>query len=151
MAFCRVFEKTNVATCLQPGLQALGKYSQLIIINPNGNNNAQTLIEGSVDIDTCLVRQYPQDHRWDYAFGYDDHIYYVEVHHVNDSEVSVVIEKYRWLREWQNGHNNASELKKNSSYYWVSSGKGGLTPNSRYTRMLTTAGLPGPVNRLRIP
>ncbi len=145
MAFQDIFQQTEAAPCLQPGLRALGPYSALIVAeNP-------TEFQGSVDLDACLRAQYPQDSRWDYAFGFRDRLYYVEVHHVSDSEVSVVIAKYQWLKDWQNRQPHPAALKTNSSYHWVSSGRGVLTKNSRYVRALTQAGLAYPPKRLQLP
>lgn len=144
MAFQEIFRATDVAACVQPGIQALGKYSHLI------ESDETTKFNGSVNIDDCLKSQHPQSHRWDYAFGFKSHIYYVEVHHVNDSEVKTVISKYRWLKDWQTRQPNTADLKVNSSYHWVSSGKGSLTRNSRYARSLIQAGLEYPAKTLRV-
>ncbi len=144
MTFHLIFQQTDVATCLRPGIQALGQYSRLI------DSNEPERFEGSVDIDACLLQRYPQDNRWDYVFGFDSRIYYVEVHHVSDSEVSVVIAKYRWLKDWQNRQPDPPALKRNSSVHWVSSGRGALTKNSRYTRSLAQAGLDYPKKTLRV-
>ena len=144
MSFQRTFQQTDVTDCLKPGIQALGEHSHLI------ENDTPREFQGSVDIDSCLARQYPQDNRWDYAFGYEDRTYYVEVHHVGDSEVRVVIAKYQWLKAWQNRQPNPLALKTDSYYYWVSSGRGSLTKGSRYIRQLALAGLAYPVKRLRM-
>jgi hypothetical protein len=144
MAFQEIFRATDVAACVQPGIQSLGKYSRLI------ETDETEKYEGSVDIDVCLAHQYPHDHRWDYAFGYKNRIHYVEIHHVSDSEVRVVISKYRWLKDWQTRQPNTAALKAKSSYHWVSSGKGSLTKNSRYARSLIQAGLNYPTKTLRV-
>ena len=64
----------EIAECLKTGLQALGSNSEKI------RETSTRSLEGSVDIDTCLRRIYPNAPRWDYIFGYKDRIYYVEVH-----------------------------------------------------------------------
>ena len=144
MAFRAAFQQTEVAGCIEPGIRALGNYSQLIV------NNGHQGFSGSVDIDTCLTRQYPQDHRWDYAFGLGNRIYYIEIHHASDGQVSVVIAKYLWLRDWQNRQPNPDALKAHSSYYWVASGRVGITKNSRFARSLANAGLDYPIRRLLV-
>ena len=145
MAFQRIFQQTDVAQSLQLGLQALGQYSRLIQCNtPNQ-------IEGSVDIDSCLMARFPNDNRWDYAFGWNNIIYYIEVHHVSDSEVHTMINKYRWLCDWRNRQPNPHELKRNSNVYWINSHNGGsITKNSKYIRMLSTAGIPPPRKNLQL-
>jgi len=145
LAFQRIFQQTDVSDCLRPGLQALGQYSRLI----HCNNPVQ--IEGSVDIDSCLMARFPNDNRWDYALGWNNTIYYVEVHHVCDSEVQTMINKYRWLRDWQNRQPNQHELKRNSIVYWINSHDGGsITRNSKFIRMLSTAGIPLPRKNLQL-
>jgi hypothetical protein len=145
VAFQRIFLQTDVAQCLQPGLQALGHYSTLI------QCNNPMLVEGSVDIDSCLQPFYPQDHRWDYALGHRNVIYYVEVHHVSDSEVQSVIDKLRWLHDWQNRQPNSQQLKTNSKVHWVNSSSGGsLSKNSKYFRRLSLVGIAPPSKVLHI-
>lgn len=145
MTFREVFQQTEVAEGIEPGIRALGHYSRLI-------ETQDTIgFEGSVDMDGCLVSHYPQASRWDYAFGHRDRIYYVEVHPVTDSEVSVVIAKYHWLIDWQNRQPNPTQLKTNSSYHWLSTGHGGLTARSQYMRQLAKAGLAIPKKTLKVP
>jgi len=144
MTFRTTFQQTDVADCIQPGIRALGNYSSRV------SKQSHHDFEGSVYIDTCLADRYPNDHRWDYAFGLGNKIYYVEVHHANDSEVSVVIAKYKWLKHWQNRQPNPAALKTNSAYHWISSGRVSITKNSRYTRYLTIAGLDYPSRELRV-
>jgi len=144
MTFRTTFQQTDVADCIQPGIRALGANSSTV------TNQSHHDFEGSVDIDTCLTSKYPQDHRWDYAFGLGNKIYYVEVHHASDSEVRVVIAKYQWLRDWQNRQPDPTALKTNSSYHWISSGRVSITKNSRYTRKLTIAGLDYPSRKLQV-
>ena len=64
MTFRAAFSQTDVAACLETGLQALGPYRSLIVCADRSS------LQGSVDIDRCLAARYPQDHRWDYSFGY---------------------------------------------------------------------------------
>ena len=146
MTFRDVFEETEVAGCIRQGIQALGHNSHLIV------NNHNTRFEGSVDIDTCLVNQrlYTQENRWDYAFGLRNRIVYVEVHTASDSQVSVVIAKYQWLKDWQNRQPNSQNLKNNSSYHWIASGSVSITKNSRFSRSLTASGLGFPKRMLEV-
>ncbi len=138
MPFIQVFQQTEVAECLREGSQALrGNASCIQVSNPRH-------IEGSVDIDSCLQNRYPQEHRWDYAVGYNNQIFYIEVHTASNSEVPVVIDKLNWLRDWLNRQRNAEELFERSSFHWITRGKVAVTKTSRYGRQLTKAGLPSP-------
>jgi hypothetical protein len=144
MTFQNAFQNSEVQEALEQGLRALGQYSSLI------QTDDTTGFEGSVDLDRALARKYPNDNRWDYAFGHRSHIFYVEVHHVSDSQVMVMIAKYRWLRNWISGQGQPEELRLNSSYHWLSTGKGSLAKNSRYTRSLASAGLDFPKKYLKV-
>lgn len=144
MTFRQVFEQTDVSACIEPGLRALGQHSRFVECADRQQ------LEGSVDIDRCLAAQYPREHRWDYAFGFRNRIFYVEIHHVTDSEVDVMIAKYQWLRDWQNRQANSDALKRNSTYHWISSGRGSLTKRSSYMRRIIKSGLGLPQKTLRI-
>jgi hypothetical protein len=98
MTFKEAVETTpEVATGFQSGLTALdSKYKAKISVLDT------RLLEGSVDIDLCTTAKYPNDNRWDYAFAYDKKVYFVEVHTANTSEVSVVLKKLQWLKDWLN-------------------------------------------------
>jgi len=134
----------EIAECLTAGLQALGSNSRKVEINSTRH------LTGSVDIDSCVAASYPNDHRWDYVFGYKDRIYYVEVHPGTTGEVSVVIAKLNWLKQWRR-HSAASleASQHRSSYHWVSSGRTAITKNSKYSRILAQNGISGPNSMLK--
>jgi len=81
----------DIATAFAPGLRALGKYSNIVELKDS--------CDGSVDIDAAVAAKYPSANRWDYAFGYNAKIHFVEVHSANTSEVSVVLKKLQWLKD----------------------------------------------------
>lgn len=142
-----VWDIPEIAKCLKNGLQALGQNRSKIEVS---STNA---LKGSVDIDTCLVKDYPNDHRWDYVFGYKNQIYYVEVHKATASEVKNVIKKLKWLKQWRRLHAEGLEnLKDQSTYHWISSGKTdpAIGKTNRYRRMLNQNGLDRPKSKLKI-
>jgi len=73
----------DIAGAYMPGLKALGANSKKIMLTAP--------CEGSVDIDAAIAKKYPSAYRWDYAFGYQSKIHFVEVHSAHTSEVSVVL------------------------------------------------------------
>lgn len=75
----------EIKGCLKDGLQALGRNSGKI------KASKKRVLEGSVDIDTCVKNIYPNASRWDYVFGYRNKIYYVEVHQGKASEVENIV------------------------------------------------------------
>ena len=70
------------------GLQAL----------ENVDKSAVTLkdrrkVDGSLNIDKETKLLYPNEPRWDYAIGYDDKVFFVEVHPANTSNISEMAKK----------------------------------------------------------
>jgi hypothetical protein len=105
---------------------------------------------GSLFIDQCLISQglYPNANRWDYAIDYNGEVFFFEVHSANSSEVSTVLNKLDWLKDWL--HQKATEInaiKAKSPFYWVQSNGYHILPNSRQERTVIQKGLK-PISRL---
>ena len=145
MSFAEIIQNTSeIAHCLRSGLQALGADSRKIEVNATRD------LSGSVNIDSCVADSYPNDPRWDYVFGYKDHIFYVEVHPGTTGEVSTIVNKLNWLKQWRRRLITGLEASQhNSSYHWVFSGKTAITKNSKYSRMLVQNGISGPSSILK--
>jgi hypothetical protein len=145
MEFKAAVEATSdIKNCYQPGLKGLGSYRTKLSL---GNSS---LCDGSVDIDECVKGKYPNANRWDYCFGYNNEAYFVEVHSANTSEVSTMLNKLQWLKDWLNS--SAPELNKIKArppYYWIMSGKYAILPNSRQARQIATVGLK-PISKLSL-
>ena len=141
MNFANAVQSTpEIACCLRKGLQALGAHSAKVKVHKTRD------LKGSVDIDTCLERLYPNASRWDYVFGYKNHVYYVEVHQGKTSEVESVIKKFKWLEQWRSrSATNLENLKDQSSHHWISaSGTASIRKGSSYQRKLDQNGILGP-------
>lgn len=100
--------------------------------------------DGSVDIDTSLTAKYPQASRWDYVFSYKSELYFVEVHTASTGEVTTVLKKLQWLKDWLNS--DAKQLdglraKKQPSIVWIQSNGFHILPNSPQFRKISQAGL----------
>lgn len=131
----------ELAECLRAGLQALGSNRRKISVDSTRN------LTGSVDIDACLTRRYPNAPRWDYAFGYKDRVYYVEIHQGRTGEMENVIAKLDWLRRWrERSAKNLEHLKRRSTYHWISTGRidSAFAKNNRYRRILRQKNIFGP-------
>ena len=100
----------ELTECLKSGLQALGSNRRKIRVDSTRD------LTGSVDIDACLARRYPNAPRWDYAFGYKDRVYYVEIHQRRTSEMENVIAKLEWLRQWRKRSAKSLENLKHRAY-----------------------------------
>lgn len=94
-------------------------------------------LSGSVYLDKCLKTTNPHDARWDYAIGYSEKAYFVEVHPANTSNVDEVVKKKKWLDVWLK--TNALDLKAmmaGTGYYWIAFGKVAILPNSPQARKI---------------
>lgn len=108
-------------------------------------------LAGSVDIDTCLKKLYPNAHRWDYVFGYKERIYYVEVHPAdNTRKVGEITAKLGWLKHWRRlSAKNLEDLAGKSTYHWISTGKTtSSVKRGKYRLILAEKGIRGPVSIL---
>lgn len=112
------------------GLQALKSNSSLLQI-PDTRR-----LQGSVDIDENTRPLYPESSRWDYAVGYEDKAYFMEVHPASTSNVVEIINKAIWLEKWLK--NRAPELGKIrvSQLCWIPSGKVAISKTSTQYRNL---------------
>lgn len=142
MNFADAVQRTPELTgCLKAGLQALGSNRRKIRVD------ATRALTGSVDIDACLIRRYPNAPRWDYVFGHKDRVYYVEVHQGRTGEMENVIAKLNWLRQWrERSAQSLEDLKHRSTYHWISTGRidSAFGKNSRYCRILRQKSIFGP-------
>ncbi len=127
----------EVANGYKNGLRALGGNSAKIAVSDSRK------INGSLDIDKNTALFYPTENRWDYALDYDGKVYYVEVHPASTSEVSSVLKKMKWLKQWlKKSATKIDNLPKgNPSYNWIQSGKGALLPSSKEYKQAATNGI----------
>jgi hypothetical protein len=136
LTFKQAVEATpDVANGYQIGLVALGQYSNKI------NTVNTRFLNGSVDIDACTTRKYPNANRWDYALAYSQKVYFIEVHSANTNQVSTVLRKLQWLKDWL--ISNAPEinkLKAQQPYYWIMSNNNHIRGSSK-ARQISQAGL----------
>jgi hypothetical protein len=146
LSFEEVVKATSdISDCFQKGLKAFGKNSTKIKLNDNKQ------CEGSVDIDTCVTAKYPNDSRWDYMFSYMGSVYFVEIHSADTSEVSVVLKKLKWLKDWLK--TQAPEIEKlrakENAFFWIQSKRYNILPNSKQARQLAQEGLK-PISELKL-
>lgn len=135
LTFKEAIEATpDVLTGYRVGLKALGDYAKKIEVE----NTRQ--LNGSVDIDDCTTHKYPNDNRWDYALAYNEEVYFVEVHTANTDQVSVVIKKLQWLKDWLNGQApEINKLKAGRPFIWIPSGKNRILKSSSEARRISQA------------
>lgn len=152
MKFKETVENTpNLVNSWKTGLQALRAEDRVHIKPENPRKLA-----GSVDIDTSLRELEPNANRWDFAIGYqhsnreDEVIYWVETHTGSDSQISVMLRKLEWLKNWMRG--DGLELAKfEKDIVWVPSGATSFTKGSTQVKSLAMRGLRYSGSVLRIP
>ena len=100
------------------GLKALGADTKKVTAG-----DTRELL-GSVDIDSCTRKLYPEESRWDYAVGYNQQALFIEVHPACTSSVDEMIKKVQWLKTWlaTNGR-ELEKIKRDERFYWVPSGR----------------------------
>lgn len=126
----------EVKNCYKPGLQALGVHRAKIVLHDNRKCN------GSVEIDECVRAFYPNSNRWDYVFAYKSSAYFVEVHSAETNEVSVVLAKLQWLKDWLNEKApEIGKLKAKQPYYWIQSSRFSIPKTSRQYRLVANNGI----------
>ena len=141
-----------VSAAYQPGKKALeGRHRRLV------NCAEPRRIMGSVNLDATLAKTstYASEPRWDYGLGYkaEGHpecAVWVEVHTATTGEVSRVLQKLKWLKDWLNS--NADELRKlteladvENRYFWIASNGVHIPRNSRQARELSMS----PIGKVR--
>lgn len=94
-------------------------------------------IDGSVNIDMCTKKLYPESARWNYVIGYDNKAYFMEVHPAIPKTVSEIINKKCWLDGWLKTRAvKLGELQSGKTVYWVPSGKNAILKTSKEYRQI---------------
>lgn len=123
----------EVADGYRAGLQALESNANKIKVRDT------RLLSGSIDIDKCTKDNYPEENRWDYAVGYNDKAYFIEIHGASPGEVKTVISKAEWLKSWLRKIGKPLlEIQASNTLYWIATGKVAILQNSTYRKQLAT-------------
>ncbi len=150
MTFQQAVEAASdpVSGNFRPGKQALTNQHRRLVTCADPQR-----LTGSIDLDAALAaeRAYAGDPRWDYGLGYRpvtgrEQAIWVEVHSATTGEVSAVLNKLRWLKDWLNGE--AEQLRRLTDrtgedvrYVWIASAGVKITKNSPQARRLSQSGL----------
>ena len=120
-------------------------------------------LTGSIDLDSALqkVPSHAEKPRWDYGLGYSpadgkEQAIWVEVHTATTGEVSAVLKKLQWLRDWLNSE--APELRRltdfasdNCRFVWIATSSVKISPNTPQARRLRKSGLPSVQRHISLP
>ena len=137
----------EVSAAYEPGLRALRRAEVGKVVASDGSR-----LDGSLNIDDAVAQLYPNENRWDYAIGYGQKVYFVEIHPAYTGEVPKMIAKLNWLKLWLKAKAPKIDAlpKSAPAYHWVQSGKSAILPHSREAKLLAKYGLkPKPVLRLK--
>lgn len=85
----------DVAKGYRSGLQAIKEADKDAVVLKDNRK-----VDGSLNIDKETKLLYPHDSRWDYAIGYYGKVNFVEVHPANTSNISEMVKKKEWLKNW---------------------------------------------------
>lgn len=127
----------DIENCYKAGLQALEGNDSTKIRVQNTRK-----INGSVNLDACTVEKYPTDNRWDYIIGYKEMLFFVEIHPASTSNVSEVVKKVVWLKQWLKvkGTPLMTRIAKKEPYRWLQQVR---------WHLLKTANMPGFLLRIK--
>ncbi len=151
MTFREAVEATSapVKGAFRKGIQALDDRDRKRVDCTDPNR-----LTGSINLDKALEREpkHANASRWDYGLGYSpkngpEKVVWVEVHSANTDEVSAVIKKLDWLRDWLNGE-DATKLKLMTNaaagdlrFVWIARGSVKILKNSPQARRLSRSGI----------
>ncbi len=138
-AFQRAVEATpDVSTGYCKGLHALKGCDRVKIVVQDSEQ-----LDGSVDIDTSTVKQYPEDNRWDYAISYDGKVCFVEVHPACTSDIDKMICKLKWLKGWL--ANKASQIgalpRTDHPFVWIPSNNVNIPSTAPQRKKISANGI----------
>ena len=137
-----------VNTAFRPGKEALERRhrNQITCDDPQR-------LTGSIDLDSALKRDrvHAGKPRWDYGLGYrsagaSDQAVWVEVHPATTKEVSRVLDKLQWLRDWLNVEGEqlgrlTERTDPNVRFVWIASTRVAIPKNSPQARRLNKRGI----------
>ena len=152
-------EPPPVNGAYRPGKQALENRHKNLVTCEDPRR-----LTGSIDLDSALAGQpgYANAARWDYGLGYRpptekrEQAVWIEVHSATTGEVSAVLKKLQWLKDWLNA--GAGRLRQMTDladpgirFVWIASNGVNIPPNSRQARQLNQKAIPKPMKRLSLP
>jgi hypothetical protein len=133
MTFNQKVQNTQeIGDCYCQGLGALRRSDKNKIKAKEPHN-----FNGSINIDDCLKEKYPNANRWDYAIGYNNKTYFVEVHPAKPGEIRTIERKLEWLKNWKRN----TPFREDHNFYWVASKGVGISRRSSYWKQIASLGL----------
>lgn len=158
----------GVEACSHPRVSASGKGGLTALGNHSNKIECadSRKLTGSIDIDSALATDpaYAQANRWDYGFGFKESVnaqseiaVWVEVHTASTSEVSTMIKKRDWLRQYLVDHcetlwnMTVSGSRTVRQFHWIASKDVHILKGSPQARRLAQSGIEWPQKKLKLP
>ena len=128
--------------CIKNGLGAIQKKDKKHILLKNSKSNGY--VSGSVDLDSCYLKECPEANRWDYIIFLNHKLYApcqcIEIHSCNSSEVSVMKRKLQWLKDLLI-KNELGNIKKDYRFIWVYTNGDKIPKGSHYSLQRAKLGI----------
>ena len=152
-------EPPPVKCAYHPGTQALANRHRRLVTCEDPRR-----LTGSIDLDSALKKQpgHASAARWDYGLGYRppagkrEQAIWIEVHSATTGEVSAVLKKLQWLKDWLN--DGAGRLRQMTDlaapdirFVWIASAGVNIPQHSPQARRLSTSAIQRPRRRLSLP
>ena len=99
---------------------------------------------GSLDIDKAKSKTEPTANRWDYAIEYNGEVFFVEVHPGSTRDVSIILKKLKWLKQWLKNEAKAIDVlktKRATPYFWIHTGGCKILQGSSTCKQLAQSGI----------
>ncbi len=144
MSFRDKLAAAGIGSCYRKGLQALERRHRHLVECADTRQLA-----GSVFIEKCLNNR----GRWDYAIGYGEEVYFLEVHPADTPKrFQEVGKKAQWLHDWK----ARTPFKEDNRLFWVATGKvlSSKNPRAQVAKIkakLEKLNLVGPLKKLSLP
>ena len=77
-----------------------------------------------------------------FQVAYDSKVYFVEVHAAETGEVSAVLRKLQWLKDWLSQKApEINQLRADAPYFWIQSGRFSILKNSPQAKQIAQFGI----------
>ena len=99
---------------------------------------------GSLDIDKAKSKAEPTANRWDYAIEYNGEVFFVEIHPGSTRDVSIILKKLEWLKQWLKNEAKAIDMlktKRATPYFWIHTGACRILKQSSKGKQLAQRGI----------
>ncbi len=132
----------NLSKCLKNGLEGIEKQHKGSYIKLKSGKRKEHIL-GSINIDFCYEKIYPNQNRWDYIIFLDLKNYSpcqcIEIHCAKSEAVSLIEKKLNWLKDLIKSLNG--NIKKDYCFIWIATDGIHIPKGTPQYRKLQTLGI----------